>query len=110
MLCNLLLTIIIELGIALLLGIKEKNDILNIIVINCITNPILNYIMMIVEYLFSNNMIIYFLLLIYEIIVIYLEYKFYRKKLVFKKISLLLLSTLLNLFSVILGLIIFIVF
>ena len=33
MLCNLSLTIIIELGIALLLGIKEKKDILNLIVL-----------------------------------------------------------------------------
>ncbi len=63
MLCNLSLTIIIELGIALLLGIKEKKDILNLIVINCITNPILNYIMMVVVYLTSNNVIIYFLFL-----------------------------------------------
>ena len=107
MLCNLSLTIIIELGIALLLGIKEKKDILNLIVINCITNPILNYIMMVVVYLTSNNVIIYFL---FEIMVIDLEYRFYKKKLVFKKISLLLLSIMLNISSLILGLIISVIF
>lgn len=110
MLCNLSLTIIIELGIALLLGIKEKKDILNLIVINCITNPILNYIMMVVVYLTSNNVIIYFLFFLFEIMVIDLEYRFYKKKLVFKKISLLLLSIMLNISSLILGLIISVIF
>ena len=110
MLCNLSLTIIIELGIALLLEIKEKKDILNLIVINCITNPILNYIMMVVVYLTSNNVIIYFLFFLFEIMVIDLEYRFYKKKLVFKKISLLLLSIMLNISSLILGLIISVIF
>ena len=110
MLCNLSLTIIIELGIALLLGIKEKKDILNLIVINCITNPILNYIMMVVVYLTSNNVIIYFLFFLFEIMVIDLEYRFYKKMLVFKKISLLLLSIMLNISSLILGLIISVIF
>ena len=110
MLCNLSLTIIIELGIALLLRIKEKKDILNLIVINCITNPILNYIMMVVVYLTSNNVIIYFLFFLFEIMVIDLEYRFYKKKLVFKKISLLLLSIMLNISSLILGLIISVIF
>lgn len=106
MLRNLLLTIIIELGIAILLGIREKKDILNIIVINCITNPILNYIMMVVLYLTSNNLIIYSLLFLFEIIVIIIEYLFYRKKLLFKNINLLLLSIILNISSVIVGFII----
>ena len=100
MLCNLSLTIIIELGIALLLGIKEKKDILNLIVIN----------MMVVVYLTSNNVIIYFLFFLFEIMVIDLEYRFYKKKLVFKKISLLLLSIMLNISSLILGLIISVIF
>ncbi len=106
MLWNLSLTIIIELGIALLLGIKEKSDIFNLIVINCITNPILNYIMMIVTYLTSNNIIIYFLFSLFEVVVIYLEYRFYRKKILFKKLDLLVLSTVLNISSIILGFVI----
>ena len=106
MLWNLLLTIIIELGIALLIGIEKKKDILNLIVINCITNPILNYIMMVVMYLTLNNIIIYFLFFFFETMVIYLEYRFYRKKLMFKKIDLLLLSAVLNISSIILGFII----
>lgn len=109
MLWNLSLTIIIEVGIALLLGIKKK-DILYLIIINCITNPILNYIMMIVVYLTSNNIIIYYNFLLFEIMVINSEYRFYRKRLMFKKINLLLLSTVLNISSIILGLIISAVF
>lgn len=110
MLWNLLLTIIIELGIALLLGIREKKDILNLIVINCITNPILNYIMMVVMYLTFNNIIMYFLFFLLEIMVIIIEYIFYRRKLIFEKLNLLLLSTILNISSVILGFVIYIVF
>ena len=47
---NLLLTIIIELAISLIIGVKEKKDINNIIIINCITNPILNIILLMIMY------------------------------------------------------------
>lgn len=106
MLWGLSLTIIIELSFALLIGVRKNNDILNIIMINCITNPIINYIMMVIVYLFSNALIIYLCLFFFEIIVMYAEYKFYKKKLKFKKISPLLLSALLNFCSVMLGFII----
>ncbi len=106
MLWSLLLTIIIELLLALLIGIRKNNDILNIIIINCITNPIINYIMMVIVYLFSNSAIVYLCLFFFEIIVMYVEYKFYRNKLKFRKIDPLLLSALLNFSSLILGFII----
>ena len=84
---NLLLTIIIELAISLILGIKEKKDINNIIIINCITNPILNIILLIIMYFISNNIIIYSLIFIFEIIVIYLEYLYYKNRIIFKNIN-----------------------
>ena len=52
MFINLVLTIFIELGISLLLGIRKRNDINNIIYINCITNIVLNYIINILSIIF----------------------------------------------------------
>lgn len=103
---NLLLTIIIELAISLILGIKEKKDINNIIIINCITNPILNIILLIIMYFISNNIIIYSLIFIFEIIVIYLEYLYYKNRIIFKNINILLFSIILNTISFMTGLII----
>ena len=59
---NLLLTIIIELAISLILGIKEKKDINNIIIINCITNPILNIILLIINIIQKVNIIMIYAL------------------------------------------------
>ena len=106
MLLSLSLTIIIELLLALLIGIRKKSDILNIIIVNCITNPVLNYIMMVIVCLCSTSTIIYLFLFFFEIIVMYVEYNFYRNKLKFREINLLLLSIILNFSSVVLGFII----
>ena len=103
MLINLLLTIIIEIAIALILKVRNRKDIINIIIINCITNPIVNYFMLIVSYLISNNIIIYTLLIVFELLVIYSEYKYYKNRLIYKKINPIFLSFIFNIISVSLG-------
>ncbi len=101
---NLLLTVIIETVIALLLKARHKTDIKNIIIINCITNPILNYVMLIVAYFVSNRIIIYTVLFAFEMIVVYSEYKYYQKKLNYNNMNLLGFSAILNASSYFVGL------
>ena len=107
MIINLVLTVTIELVIGLILGIRKKSDIYNIIFINCVTNIIINYIMNIFKYFIYSNIIIYIILVIFEVIVVLVEYKFYKKNLEYKKINPLLLSIILNILSVSIGLLIY---
>ena len=101
---NLLLTIIIETAIALILKVRDKDDIKKIICINCITNPIINYIMLVVVYIFSTGLTEQLFLFVFEMIVVYSEYRYYKKKLKYNKMNLLLLSTILNASSYFIGL------
>lgn len=104
MLINLILTIFIELGISLLLGIRKRNDINNIIYINCITNIVLNYIINILSMIFYKNiLLVYVTLGILEILVIFIEYIYYKNNLK-SKINPLLLSIILNTLSFTIGL------
>jgi len=111
MLFNLVLTIIIEFFTLFLLGEFNKNNIINVVVINCITNPILNYIMMGVIYFLSfNKIIVYCILIFLEIIVVFVECYFFKKNLMFIKKNMLLMSSLLNFSSFGFGLIIFLLY
>ena len=96
------ITIIIETLLAYILKIREKEDLLNIIIINFITNVALNIFIIINTTLF-NKLIINILLL--EIVIIVVEGIFYKKKLSYKKINPFLISLILNtasyLFSII---------
>lgn len=96
------ITIIIETLLAYLLKIREKEDLLNIVIINFITNVALNIFIIINTTLF-NKIIINILLL--EIVIIVVEGIFYKKKLSYKKINPFLISLILNtvsyLFSII---------
>ena len=96
------ITIIIETLLAYLLKIREKEDLLNIVIINFITNVALNIFIIINTTLF-NKLIINILLL--EILIIVVEGIFYKKKLSYKKINPFLISLILNtvsyLFSII---------
>ena len=96
------ITIIIETLLAYILKIREKEDLLNIIIINFITNVALNIFIIISSKLF-NKLIINILLL--EIVIIVVEGIFYKKKLSYKKINPFLISLILNtasyLFSII---------
>lgn len=99
------ITIIIETLLAYLLKIREKEDLLNIVIINFITNVALNIFIIINTTLF-NKLIINILLL--EILIIVVEGIFYKKKLSYKKINPFLISLILNtvsyLFSIIIKL------
>lgn len=99
------ITIIIETLLAYLLKIREKEDLLNIVIINFITNVALNIFIIINTTLF-NKLIINIILL--EILIIVVEGIFYKKKLSYKKINPFLISLILNtvsyLFSIIIKL------
>lgn len=100
----LLLTIVIEVIIGLILKIRNKKDIVMIILINVITNPIAVFIYSRI----INDELRTIILLIIEIIVVLVEGTFYRKVLNYKKIPPYLLSSILNLCSYLIGTIIII--
>ena len=98
----LLITIIIEIIFALLLKIRDKKDILNILLVNIVTNPLVVSVPVlfnVVYGLFERNIC----LLILEILAVLLEGIVYKKYLNFKKINPFILSILLNLSSYLVG-------
>jgi len=102
----LLLTIIIELIIAWLLGYKKKPEIITIILINVITNPLLNYLLLI------NDRSSFFkitlgIIILLELIVVLIEWGLLFFTLQEKPKKLLVLSFVMNLCSFLTGLIIF---
>lgn len=101
----LLLTIIIELSIALLLKVRDKKDILNIILVNIITNPVV-VMSQILLYLYFGYKIEVIGVIILEILVVPIEGLIYKKVLNYKSINPILLSLILNASSLIIGLII----
>ena len=98
----LVLTIIIELIIAIILKIREKKDIINIILVNIVTNPLVvsipAYILM--RYGKKNYYISLYSL---EIITVIVEGLIYKKVLKYKKINPYLISLILNLSSYLIG-------
>ena len=103
---SLTLTLIIELFVAFLLGIRLKDDIFVIICANICTNPIVVYISNCVGLL--NNAFIYWIVVaILEILAVIVEFIIYKNHLVFNKISPFAISFICNLISFGTGLIIF---
>lgn len=94
-------TIVIELIMSLLLGIRNKKDILNVILINIMTNPLVVSILMYITYnrLFNTTISI----IILEILVILTEGFTYKKVLTFDKINPYVLSLILNISSYFIG-------
>ena len=91
-------TLIIELIVSVILGIKDKHDIKVIICANIITNPVIVYITNCI--MLFNNMILYFyIVIILEIIVFIVEFIIYKKCLKFDKISPIIISLINNLSS-----------
>ena len=90
------ITIILEISLAYILKIKDKKDLLNIIIINFITNVSLNSFIFI-SYILSKKLIIHILIL--EITIIIIEGTFYKKKLKYKRINPYLISLILNIVS-----------
>lgn len=94
-------TIVIELIMSLLLGIRNKKDILNVILVNIMTNPLVVSMLMYITYnrLFNTTISI----IILEILVILTEGFTYKKVLTFDKINPYVLSLILNISSYFIG-------
>ena len=74
----LLLTVIIELIIALILGVRNKKDIINIILVNVITNPIvvMSQTLLYIKFGYNIEMIG---IAILEVLVVLVEGLIYKK-------------------------------
>lgn len=103
---SLILTIFIELLISILIGIRKRNDIITIIAVNTLTNPIVVF----TANLLNNFKIVLLywsiVIIMEEFIVIFIEGKIYEKILNYKKISGFRLSFINNVISFSIGLII----
>lgn len=97
----LLFTILIELIVALILGIRDKKDILNIILVNTMTNPLLVSVTVYITYNRIFNRIASIIIL--ELLVVIIEGFTYKKTLNFKKINPFVLSLILNASSYFIG-------
>lgn len=100
----LVITIIIETTIAIILKYRNK-DLINIILVNILTNPILNSVMVYINVYYglkARNIFVG----IFEVLVVIIEGAIYQKYLERRKINGYLLSLILNISSYVLGLII----
>jgi hypothetical protein len=70
----LVITIVIEVGIAWLFRLRSKNELLTIILINVITNPLLNYLLLINDHFHLVNQT-NVLILVLEICVVLAEWR-----------------------------------
>jgi len=106
LLIALALTIIIECFIAFAMGYRRKSEILAVILVNTLTNPLLNYIVLaagILEFLDSGR----FIVVILEIAVVFVEWRVLLYVLGRGGKRLLLLSVVMNTASYVTGLLIY---
>ena len=105
----LIVTILIELFVAIIIGIRNKKDILNIILVNIITNPLVSSISVLCYYKYG---IIYrnISLILLEIFTVVFEGFIFSKFLDYKKINGLVLAIILNTCSYFIGEVINIIF
>ena len=104
MLISLTITLFIELSFAFILKYRGK-DLINVLLVNILTNPLLNSIIVAINYYYglkARNIS----LIILEILVVIVEGFIYHKYLTRKKINGFLLSLILNIASYGLGLLI----
>ena len=102
---SLILTIIIESSVSFIIGIRDKEDLKVVLWVNILTNPIVVYIANCLK-LLNNNVAYNIVVVIMEILVIIVEFIVYKKYLDYKKKSPLLISSLNNIISFSLGIII----
>lgn len=98
-------TIIVEAVVALIIGIRMKNDLINIILVNILTNPLvvsISFALNVFWGLAARNIC----LIILEIVAIIIEAIIYCKYLTFKKLNPYLLAVVLNLSSYLIGMLI----
>ena len=102
---SLILTIFIELLISLLIGIRKRNDIITIIAVNTLTNPIVVFIANVLNN-FRIPLLYWGIIIVMELIVVFVEGKVFKKILTLKKISAYKLSFINNSISFTIGVII----
>ncbi len=105
-LLTLFLTIVIELTVSFFFGFRKKIEITAIIFINLLTNPILNYFLLVNDH-FSFFKINLLIILLLEIIVVLIEWKLLVFALQEKPKKLLTLSLVMNFCSFFIGVLIF---
>ena len=98
----LVLTIIIELVIAIIIGIRNKKDILNVILVNVFTNPLVTSIPIFIYLKYGYNAEKVSLIIL-EIFAFVTEGFIYSKVLKYKKLNPYLISLILNLSSYLIG-------
>ncbi len=93
----LILTIVLELLLGIILGLRKK-DLLYVALVNVLTNPILNALstLIYIKYYYKGFIIS---IIVLEIIAFLVEGLIYKKVLSYKKIKPMLLSFILNIFS-----------
>lgn len=94
-------TILIELIVALILKVRDKKDILNIILVNTMTNPLLVSLTVYITYnrIFNRTLSV----IVLELLVVLIEGFTYKKVLKYKKINPFILSLILNVSSYFIG-------
>ena len=102
---SLLLTIIIELTTSFIIGIRNKEDIKVVIWANILTNPVVVFLANSIK-LLNNNLIYNSIVLIMEIIVVIVEFAILKKYIEFKGRTSMFISTINNITSFSLGIII----
>lgn len=98
MLISLICTILIEVIVSIILKVKNKKDILNIVLVNILTNPIVVAISFIIN-IYIGIKIRNISLIFIEILVVIIEGRIYKKHLEFKNINPYMLSLILNIAS-----------
>ena len=104
MLRSLLITIFVEIIVAIILRYRKK-DLLNVLLVNILTNPLLNSLVVYIN-VYYGLMARNISLLILEILVVIIEGMIYQKYLDSRKINGYVLSLILNASSYIVGMII----
>ncbi len=99
MLEPLILTVVIETAAALIMGIRKKKDLFLIFLANCITNPLLVMLSLLLMYNIGIGPGLFLTYLFLEPAVVYAEYRLFRKYLAARQDPFR-LALVLNLFSV----------
>lgn len=102
----LIITILVELLMAYLLRIKNKKDLLNCLLANILTNPVVSSMPYLISLLYGYKAYIISLILL-ELWAVIIEGLVYKKYLNYKKINPFIISIILNLSSYIAGVIIY---
>ena len=99
-------TIVIELVVAFLFGFRKKIELITIVLVNLVTNPILNYFLLVNDYFsfWPRSMV---LIIFLEVLIVLLEWRLLVYVRLEKTKKLLLLSALMNFCSYVVGVIIF---